>query len=126
MTSEIHQKMYEFLRHYPLSLSIEDGTILLQNGRETLGISDFENGNKLKVGYLALDRRVTHETLEGCPETIRDWYDALHSLRDNVKGYVTAAGFSSVFDFDTAVEVCGFMGSKMVTNKRNIEGIVVN
>lgn len=127
MTSESYQDIYDFLRHYPIELGIEEGIIFLQNGDETLGIKPSEDcRDKFKIIYLALDRRITHSTLKDCPDSIKDWYNKLHDLRDSIEGYVTVAYFESIFDFDTALEVCGFIGSRMVTNSKNLEGIVVN
>ena len=122
MVLEPYAEICRLLKDYSLELSIEEGIIFVQNGRETLGISQNNSDkNKLDIFYITLERRIADITLRGCPKIIKDWHDRLKTLR-GYRGYEPVPYFKAVLDFKSALEACSYLASAMVSKNSEPTG----
>lgn len=98
-----------------LDVSEQEGILFAQTDDETLAI-EFIGEGQWELDYLCMDYPIlTRKTLEGCPPVIEHWKDRLAFLSDD-ENYVQTPYFCSSLDDLNLVDVCFYLGSKMVEN----------
>lgn len=120
-------KLYEFLRSYPLEVSLEEGFTFFQTNDELIAIKQTEETGKLRIYYQTLDYKLAKITLESCPEVIKSWGTQFGTLKKvTAHNFVLQSGgkyapvpsFESNLSLEKAIEVCSYLAARMIENAR--------
>jgi len=126
MNNETYAKLYGLFKESNLQGCIDNGALIFTNKTEYLGIEDSNFGEEiLHLSYLSLNYERAKNTLDGCPDSIKNWEKTLERIdskiilqRNDSSNYKRMPAFDIHLSVNEALKVLFHLESKMSIDQK--------